>query len=144
MFRWDNVTDLLWPEAMVALGVGAGHVLARGADAKIGWDKAFRRIQDWLHVGLLGIGVYGTGADKGRDACEALIIADLPLIAESVTATVWEKIASGRTLRSRRELSGETSKAEIQAAVGEAVRLLQSGQYQGIRQPAGVGAVAEI
>lgn len=133
MFKWDNVTDLLWPEAMVALGVGAAHVLARGADAKMGWEKVFRRIQDPLHVILLGLGVYGVGAGKARDASLALILADLPLVSESITATVWEKIAGGRTLRSRRELKGrELAAREIEQAVDLAIRTLQAGQgHQG-------------
>lgn len=129
MFKWDNVTDILWPEAMVALGVGAGHVLARGADAKMGWEKAFRRIQDYLHVALLGIGVYGTGAGKAKDASLALILADLPLVSESITATVWEKIATGKTLRSRRDLKGrELGTREIQQAVEAALKQLQEGK----------------
>jgi len=146
-FKWDNVTDILWPEVMVALGVGAGHVLARGADAKVGWDKAFRRIQDWLHVSLLGIGVYGTGAGKAKDASLALILADLPLVSESITATVFEKIAGGRTLRSRRELKGrELAAHEIEQAVDMAIKQLQAGQGQGALQwqHTGVGATLEF
>jgi len=49
----DSFKELVWPETLgTAIGI-AGHYLSRGIDAAQGWEKPFKRSQDYVALGML-------------------------------------------------------------------------------------------
>ena len=97
--RLEPIKEIVWPGAVIAFMVGVGHVFFRGLDDRMVWTKSFRRSQDWFHVAVLGGGLYGVSESRSTQAKEAsvaAVYADLPLLGESVAATVFEGVLKRR------------------------------------------------
>jgi len=97
--RLEPIKEIVWPGAVIAFMVGVGHVFFRGLDDRMAWNKSFRRSQDWFHVAVLGGGLYGVSearSTQAKEASVAAVYADLPLLGESVAATVFEGVLKRR------------------------------------------------
>jgi hypothetical protein len=132
-----KVTELAKPEVAVA-GVVVGHIIARIVDAKLGWNRPFRRVSDWAHVGILLGSAYFVATDRAPEMSSAVFFANSGIVASILGDQAYERWAPSIT--TRRPRIGET------AAVEEAKRLLLAAgrENPAARQRVGVGSYMEF
>ena len=147
-WNWGQVTDVLWPEVVVGGGIGALTVLTRGWDARQGWDKPFKRTQEYAGtLGPIALGIMATAKSTSgstmNDAGRAALTAEGALLFESVTATAYEQVAKRTQLAPRN--GAEQLSPSVQAAVNEAAKLLNAGnKANNIKAPVGAGITLDF
>lgn len=81
-FDMGKTRDLIWPDILgVGAGVG-GHYLARGVDHAKGWTTPFKRLQDYVSLGMMGGSWALYCADKAPDFAGSWFGSNLTLLAE--------------------------------------------------------------
>jgi len=104
----DSLKELIWPEGVGVVGAIAGHYLSRGIDTSQEWTRAFRRTQDYVAIGLGGVGAFmNTQAGATKEIGRGLFQGDLALIGEGIADAIFktpEERFGG--LRSRRKIEG--------------------------------------
>ena len=144
---WSQVTDVLWPEVIVGGGIGALTVLTRGWDARQGWDKPFKRTQEYVGtLGPIALGVVATAKSTPGstmyDAGRAALTAEGALLVESVAATAYEEVAK------RTELAppaNEQLSPNAKSWADESLKLLGAARNGvNLKTPVGAGMTLDL
>lgn len=155
-FAVRRVGQAVWPE-VAALGVLAlGHIVGRAVDGAMAWNRPFRRVSDWAHVGVLGGTLYCLGTNRAPDISKAVLYGNSMLL---VTAggdwlyqkTVGPAIAKTRAVRLAEKQvrergggggqgGGQLTESQKQLLL-EAARIVEGG---GARQTVGAGLGAGL
>jgi len=104
-FKLSTVGPMIWPEFA---GIGTlilGHLVARAIDGAYGWEKAFRRSSDYVHVLALGGAGYCMATDRAPDMSKGIFYADAGLLGSTLGDLLYEK-TMGRSVAHVRARKG--------------------------------------
>jgi hypothetical protein len=88
----DSLKELVWPETIgTAIGI-TGHYLSRGIDAAQGWEKPFKRSQDYVAIGLALGSAYAHSrvvSPASKDIARGVFQSDITLVMEGLADKVF-------------------------------------------------------
>mgnify|MGYP000253427100 CR=1 FL=1 len=88
----DSFKELVWPETLGTAIAIAGHYLSRGVDYAQGWEKPFKRSQDYVALGLAFGSAYAHSrvtTPASKDIARGVFQSDVTLVMEGLADKVF-------------------------------------------------------